>query len=136
MLKKINHIGVAVKSIDAAVKFYEALGLKVDHIEEVPSQKVKTAFIKIGETNVELLEATSAESPIAKYLEKNREGIHHICYEVDDVQAQLDSLKAAGIPLINESPVPGAHNMLVAFVHPKGANGVLTELAQPGDDCH
>ncbi|MBQ3034028.1 MAG: methylmalonyl-CoA epimerase [Deferribacterales bacterium] len=136
MLKKINHIGVAVKSIDAAVKFYEALGLKVDHIEEVPSQKVKTAFIKIGETNVELLEATSAESPIAKYLEKNREGIHHICYEVDDVQAQLDSLKAAGVPLINESPVPGAHNMLVAFVHPKGANGVLTELAQPGDDCH
>ncbi len=130
MLDKINHIGVAVKSIDAAVKFYEALGLKVDHIEEVPSQKVKTAFIKIGETNIELLEATSPDSPIAKYLEKNREGIHHICYEVSDVASELEKLKSAGVQLINETPVPGAHDMLVAFVHPKGANGVLTELAQ------
>lgn len=135
MLKKINHIGVAVKSIDEAIKFYAALGLEVNHIEEVPSQKVKTAFIKIGETNVELLEATSPESPIAKYLEKNREGIHHICYEVDDVAGELEKLKSEGVPLINESPVPGAHNMLVAFVHPKGANGVLTELAQC-NDCH
>lgn len=129
-LKKINHIGVAVKSIDNSLAFYKAMGAEVNHIEEVPSQKVKTAFIKVGETNIELLEATSPDSPIAKYLEKNREGMHHICYEVDDVQAALNSLKANNIPLIDEAPKEGAHNMLVAFVHPKGNNGVLTELAQ------
>lgn len=130
MIKRISHIGVAVKSIDAAVKFYEALGLKVDHVEEVSGQKVKTAFISVGGADIELLEAASAESPIAKYLEKNREGIHHICYETDDVAAELARLKRAEIPLINEAPVPGAHDTLVAFVHPKGAGGVLTELAQ------
>lgn len=130
MIKKINHVGVAVKSIDSAVKFYETLGLKVDHVEEVPSQKVKTAFINVGGTNVELLEATSEDSPIARYLEKNREGIHHICYETDDVASELELLKKAEIKLINETPVPGAHEMLVAFVHPKDAGGVLTELAQ------
>ena len=133
LLNKINHIGVAVKSIEAALPFYKAMGADVNHIEEVPSQKVKTAFIKVGETTIELVEATSPESPIAKYLEKNREGLHHICFEVDDVAACLAELKKAEVPLIDQEPKEpkvGAHNMLVAFVHPKGNNGVLTELAQ------
>ena len=130
LLKKIYHIGVAVKSIEAALPFYKAMGADVNHIEEVPSQKVKTAFIKVGETTIELVEATSDESPIAKYLEKNREGLHHICFEVEDIKASLAELKKADIKLIDEEPKVGAHNMLVAFVHPKGNNGVLTELAQ------
>ncbi|MDY5051704.1 MAG: methylmalonyl-CoA epimerase [Candidatus Mucispirillum faecigallinarum] len=130
LLKKIDHIGVAVKSIEAALPLYTAMGADVNHIEEVPSQKVKTAFIKVGETTIELVEATSDESPIAKYLEKNREGLHHICFEVEDIKASLAELKKADIKLIDEEPKVGAHNMLVAFVHPKGNNGVLTELAQ------
>ena len=130
LLKKIDHIGVAVKSIEAALPFYKAMGADVNHIEEVPSQKVRTAFIKVGETTIELVEATSDESPIAKYLEKNREGLHHICFEVEDIKASLAELKKADIKLIDEEPKVGAHNMLVAFVHPKGNNGVLTELAQ------
>ena len=130
LLNKINHIGVAVKSIEAALPFYKAMGADVNHIEEVPSQKVKTAFIKVGETTIELVEATSPESPIAKYLEKNREGSHHICFEVDDVAACLSELKKAEVPLIDQEPKVVAHNMLVAFVHPKGNNGVLTEIAQ------
>ena len=130
LLKKINHIGIAVKSIDAALPFYKAMGAEVNHIEVVESQKVKTAFIKVGETNIELLEATSPESPIAKYLEKNREGMHHMCYEVEDINACLQELKTDGVQLIDQEPKVGAHNMLVAFVHPKGNNGVLTELAQ------
>ena len=120
LLKKIDHIGVAVKSIEAALPFYKAMGADVNHIEEVPSQKVKTAFIKVGETTIELVEATSDESPIAKYLEKNREGLHHICFEVEDIKASLAELKKADIKLIDEEPKVGAHNMLVAFVHPKG----------------
>ena len=130
LLKKIDHIGVAVKSIEAALPFYKAMGADVNHIEEVPSQKVKTAFIKVGETTIELVEATSDESPIAKYLEKNREGLHHICFEVEDIKASLAELKKADIKLIDEEPKVGAHNMLVAFLHPKGNNAVLTELAQ------
>ncbi len=131
MVKKIDHIGIAVKSIEQAATFYEALGLKIEHVEVVESQKVKTAFIDVGGVHIELLEATSEESPIAKYLEKNREGIHHIAYEVEDIHATLEQLKADGVPLINQEPTVGAHDMLVAFVHPKGSNGVLTEISQP-----
>ena len=130
LLNKINHIGVAVKSIEAALPFYKAMGADVNHIEEVPSQKVKTAFIKVGETTIELVEATSPESPIAKYLEKNREGLHHNCFEVYDVSACIYELKKEELPHIDQEPKVGAHNMLVAFVHPKGNNGVLTEIAQ------
>lgn len=129
-LKKIDHIGIAVKSIDNALAFYKAMGAEVNHIEEVPSQKVKTAFIQVGETHIELLEATSDDSPIAKYLEKNREGMHHICYEVSDINAALAELKANNVQLIDNEAKVGAHNMLVAFIHPKGNNGVLTEIAQ------
>jgi methylmalonyl-CoA/ethylmalonyl-CoA epimerase len=130
MVEKINHIGIAVKSLDEAVKFYEVLGIKPYHFEEVESQKVKTAFIKVGDTNIELLEATSDESPIAKFIEKKGEGIHHICYEVDDVKAVLKQMKSDGLRLIDDEPKPGAHNMIVAFIHPKSTNGVLTEIAQ------
>jgi methylmalonyl-CoA/ethylmalonyl-CoA epimerase len=130
MVEKINHIGIAVKSLDEAVKFYEVLGIKPYHFEEVESQKVKTAFIKVGDTNIELLEATSDESPIAKFIEKKGEGIHHICYEVDDVKAVLEQMKSDGLRLIDDEPKAGAHNMIVAFIHPKSTNGVLTEIAQ------
>lgn len=132
MLEKIDHIGVAVKNLDEATAFYKTMGIDPYHFEEVESQKVRVAFIKIGESNIELLEPTSPESPIAKYLEKKGEGIHHIAYRVDDVQTALDKLKADGMKLINEEPMDGAHGMKVAFVHPKSVNGVLTELSQPG----
>lgn len=132
MLKKIDHVGVAVKSLNEAVKFYEALGIKPHHFEEVSSQKVKVAFIRVGESNIELLEPTSPESPIAKFLEKRGEGIHHIAYTVQDIKKVLEMLKDNGCQLIDNEPKPGAHGCLVAFVHPKAANGVLTELSQPG----
>ena len=130
MLKKIDHIGVAVSNLDEALKFYKAVGVEPSHIEEVPSQKVKTAFLTVGDVHIELLEPTSPESPIAKALEKRGPGMHHIAYEVSDINSALAALKGNGIALINESPVDGAHNMMVAFVHPKSANGVLTELCQ------
>lgn len=134
MLNKIDHIGIAVKSLDEATAFYKSMGAEPYHYEEVASQKVRVAFIKVGESNIELLEPTSDESPIAKHIEKKGEGIHHIAYRVDDVQAALDKLKTEGIKLINEAPMDGAHGMKVAFVHPKSVNGVLTELSQPGHD--
>jgi methylmalonyl-CoA/ethylmalonyl-CoA epimerase len=136
MVNKIDHIGVAVKSIEEALMFYEALGVKPYHFEEVESQKVKTAFIKVGDTNIELLEATSETSPIAKFIEKKGEGIHHICYEVEDVAEELEKLKKEGIQLIDNEPKPGAHGKIVAFVHPKSTKGVLTELAQNADGTH
>ncbi|MGA1845628.1 methylmalonyl-CoA epimerase [Deferribacter abyssi] len=130
MLKKIDHIGIAVKNLDNSLKIYKTIGVKPYHFEEVESQKVKTAFIKVGESNIELLEPTSEESPIAKFIEKKGEGIHHIAYLVDDVQLAIDTLKNAGFKLIDETPKPGAHGKLIAFVHPKSTNGVLTELCQ------
>ncbi len=133
MFKKIDHLGIAVKSIDEAMKFYTSLGMTVDHIEEVAAQKVRVAMINVGGVNVELLEPTSPDSPIAKAIEKKGEGLHHIAYSVDDIKAALAKLKAEGVPLVNEEPMVGAHNKLIAFVHPKGVNGVLTELSQDQD---
>lgn len=130
MVEKIDHIGIAVKSLDNALKFYETLGIKPYHFEEVESQKVKTAFIKVGDTNIELLESTSEEGPIAKFVAKKGEGIHHICYKVESVESALEKMKAEGFKLIDENPKPGAHGKIVAFIHPKSTNGVLTELAQ------
>ncbi len=131
MLKKIDHTGIAVNSLTQAVKFYKSLGIEPYAYEEVESQKVKVAFLKVGESNIELLEPTSDDSPIATFLQKKGEGIHHICYEVEDLVSVLKSLKEEGIKLINEEPIAGAHGKKVAFVHPKSTNGVLTELAQP-----
>lgn len=132
MLKKIDHIGIATKSIDDAAGFYtEGLGLNLSHREEVASQKVMTAFLDVGGVWVELLEGTSEDSPISKYVEKRGAGIHHICYEVDDIEVSLARLKEKGYKLIDETPRPGAHGKQVAFVHPKSSGGVLIELAQP-----
>ncbi len=131
MYKKINHIGVAVKDLDKAIELYrDKLGLEFKGTDVVEEQKVKVAFFKIGETNIELVSPISDDSPIAKYLEKNREGIHHIAYEVDNIEEALKILKEKGVKLINEEPRKGAHNTLIAFVHPKSTNGVLTELCQ------
>jgi len=128
-MTKLDHIGIAVRSLDA-VKIYEALGLKVEHTEVVASQGVKTAFLSVGDSNLELLEPTGPDSTIAKFIEKRGEGIHHICLRVDDIEAHLARLKAEGYRLINEHPVPGAHGCRVAFLHPAAGNGVLIELSE------
>jgi methylmalonyl-CoA/ethylmalonyl-CoA epimerase len=131
MYKRINHIGVAVKNLEESMRFYrDQLGFEFKGIDEVKEQKVKVAMFKIGETNIELVQATSEDSPIAKYLEKNKEGIHHICYEVDDIVKTIEELKAKGVKLINDEPKNGAHNTKVAFIHPKSSGGVLTELCE------
>src|SRR5271157_4243958 len=133
MITKIDHLGIAVQSLDQAVPYYEkALGLKCERREEVPSQKVRTAFFSAGEVHLELLEPTSPESPIAKFLEKNPAGgIHHIAFGVDNVQAQLQQAADAGVRLINDKPFEGAAGKLVAFLHPKSTLGVLTEFCAP-----
>ena len=132
MLTKIDHLGIAVRSLDESVAYYEkALGLRCEHREEVPSQKVRTAFFSVGETHLELLEPTSPESPIAKFLEKNGEGIHHVAFATTDIGAQLKDASAAGVKLIHEQPFEGAAGKLVAFLHPKFTHGVLTEFCAP-----
>ncbi|MBE0503987.1 MAG: methylmalonyl-CoA epimerase [Desulfuromonadales bacterium] len=131
MTKKINHIGVAVRSIEASAPFYrDVLGMVFEGMEVVAEQKVKVAFFAVGESRVELLEPTADDSPVAKFLEKNGEGTHHIAYEVDDLVATLEKLKAAGVRLIDEVPRCGAHGTRIAFLHPKASGGVLTELCQ------
>lgn len=125
----LDHIGIAVRSIEAA-KIYRALGLSTDHVEDVATQGVKTAFLSVGDSNIELLEPLSPESSVAKFIEKRGEGIHHICFRVTNIQEHLDRLKAEGYRLINEAPVPGAHGCRVAFLHPAAANGVLIELSE------
>ncbi len=131
MIKKIQHIGVAVKDLKSAIDFYEnVLGLKVKHIEVVEDQKVKVAFIPIGETNIELLEATDDDSPVAKHIEKRGEGIHHIALAVDDIEKALEDAKTKGITLIDEKPRVGAHNDKIAFLHPKSTHKVLLELVE------
>lgn len=128
---KINHLGIATKGIDEALKFWEnALGLENVHTETVEDQKVRVAMLPIGESRVELLEPTSEDSPISKFLEKRGGGIHHIAVEVEDIEASLERLKANGARLIDESPRVGAEGCLVAFVHPSSTNGVLLELVQ------
>jgi methylmalonyl-CoA epimerase len=130
---RLDHIGIAVRSIEEAALLRD-LGLTVEHVEIVETQKVKTAFIPVGDANIELLEPTSGESPIAKFIEKRGEGIHHICLRVDGIDAQLEQLKAKGYRLVNESAVPGAHGCRVAFLHPSAGNGVLIELSEKPDD--
>lgn len=131
MLKKINHIGIAVRSLDEAIPFYrDNLAMAFGGIEEVVEQKVRVAFFSVGESKIELLEPTSEESPVAKFLEKNGPGMHHVAYEVEDLPAALASLEEQGVKLIDIKPRLGAHGTLIAFVHPKSSNGVLTELCQ------
>ncbi len=131
---KINHLGIATKGIDEALKFWgDALGLENVHTETVEDQKVRVAMLPIGDTRIELLEATSDDSPIAKFIEKRGGGIHHIAVEVENIEASLAKLKAEGMRLIDETPRMGAENCLVAFVHPSSATGVLLELVQKKD---
>ncbi len=128
---KINHLGIATNGIENALRFWEdALGLENVHTEVVEDQKVRVAMLPIGESRVELLEPTSNDSPISKFLEKRGGGIHHIAVEVEDIRASLARLKAQGMQLIDEEPRIGAEGCLVAFVHPKASGGVLLELVQ------
>jgi methylmalonyl-CoA/ethylmalonyl-CoA epimerase len=132
MIQKIDHLGIAVKSLDEARKYYEgALRLECEGVEEVASQKVRTAFFSVGGVHIELLEPTSPESPIAKFLEKRGEGIHHIAFATDDIKEELKEVSEAGVKLIHEEPFEGAAGKLVAFLHPKSTHGVLTEFCAP-----
>ena len=127
----LDHVGIAVEDIDAALAFYrDALGLEIEAPEEVASQRVRAHVIPTGESALELLEATAPDSPIARYLQKRGPGIHHITLRVDDIRAALDQLRARGVRLIDEQPRPGAQSALVAFIHPTAAHGVLVELKQ------
>lgn len=131
-LTHIEHLGIAVKSLEEAIPYYEnVLGLKCYAIEEVADQKVKTAFFKIGQTKLELLEPTSPESTIANFIEKRGEGIHHLAFATDDVAACLAEAEEKGVRLIDKAPRPGAEQMMIAFIHPKSTKGVLTEFCMP-----
>ena len=137
ILQNLYHVAIAVNNISEVEKVYTmALGLKVEHREVVEDQKVNTSMLvpKDGGTAIELLEPMSEDSPISKFLEKRGEGIHHICYKVDDLESVLAKLKEQGVRLIDESPRPGAYNSKVAFIHPKAMNGVLVELAELSSD--
>ncbi|MBQ6958949.1 MAG: methylmalonyl-CoA epimerase [Bacteroidales bacterium] len=131
-LTHIEHLGIAVKSLEEAIPYYEnVLGLKCYAVEEVTDQKVKTAFFKIGQTKIELLEPTCPESTIAGFIEKRGEGIHHLAFATDDVAACLAEAEEKGVRLIDKAPRPGAEQMMIAFIHPKSTKGVLTEFCMP-----
>jgi methylmalonyl-CoA/ethylmalonyl-CoA epimerase len=130
-MRKIEHIGIAVKDISSAGKLYEKLlNTTIYKIEDVGSEGVKTAFLQTGPNKIELLEPTSDDSPISKFIEKRGEGIHHIAFDVEDIKAEMERLKNEGFILLNDTPKEGADNKLVCFIHPKSANGVLIELCQ------
>ncbi len=133
-MHKIDHIGIAVQSIDAVIPFYrDQLGMKFLGSEEVAEQKVRVAMLCVGESKIELLEPTSPDSPVARFLEKSGQGIHHIAYEVEDINSAIAKLVSDGARMIDEKPRHGAHGTLIAFVHPKSSQGVLTELCQSAD---
>ena len=126
---KIDHLGIAVKDLKEAVRAYEALGLGVEAMHDVPTEKVRAAFLPVGESHLELLEPTDPSSVIARFLEK-RSGLHHVCVLVEDIDGALAELKARGVPVLDETPRVGAGGCRVAFVHPRGAAGVLLELKE------
>jgi methylmalonyl-CoA/ethylmalonyl-CoA epimerase len=131
MVNKIEHIGIAVKNIDEANSLFEKLlGIPSYKMEKVESESVVTSFFQTGTNKIELLMATNPESPIAKFLKKKGEGIHHIAFDVDDIEAEVSRLESEGFVLINDKPKPGADNKMVVFLHPKNTNGVLVELCQ------
>jgi methylmalonyl-CoA epimerase len=130
-LKNIDHIGIAVSNLQESLSFWEtSLGIELHGIEEVAEQNVRTAFLPVGGTEIELLEPTSADSSVAKFIEKRGEGLHHIAIRVDDIEAALAELKAKGIQLIDDTPRNGAGGARIAFVHPKATHGVLLELCE------
>lgn len=131
MVKRIEHLGIAVNSLKESLPVFEKLlGTDAYKEEIVESESVKTAFLRVGESKIELLEATDPNSAIAKYLEKNRQGFHHVAFEVDDIDAELIRLRAEGFELIHQSPKDGADNKRIAFLHPKSTSGLLVELCQ------
>ncbi|MBA1334596.1 MAG: Methylmalonyl-CoA epimerase [Firmicutes bacterium] len=131
MIKKVDHVGVAVNNLEEALKFYtEMLGLTLEGVEVVEDQKVKVAFLPVGDTEIELLESTDPEGPIAKYIEKKGEGIQHIAFRVDDIEKALEEMKRKGVRLIDEKPRYGAGGAKIAFLHPKSTYGVLVELSE------
>jgi methylmalonyl-CoA/ethylmalonyl-CoA epimerase len=131
-VKAVNHIGIAVRSIDAQRAFYEGtLGATFEGVEDVPSQKVRVAFFRIGDVRLELLEPTDPSGTVAAFLEKRGEGLHHVAFTVEGIEARIAELKQSGVRMIDDAPRPGAHHMRIAFVHPKSTFGVLTELCEP-----
>ncbi len=131
MLKKIEHLGIAVDSIEESLKIYESLlGTSCYKLESVESEGVKTAFLQIGESKIELLQATNSDSPIAKFLSKKGKGIHHIAFETDHIEDEIERLLAEGFELIHQTPKDGADNKRIAFLHPKSTDGILVELCQ------
>jgi methylmalonyl-CoA/ethylmalonyl-CoA epimerase len=131
MLKKINHIAVAVNNLEEASKFYQTvLGLTLSGVEVVTAQKTKVGFFKIGESNIELVQPAEPDSPLVKFLETKGQGIHHICFEVDDIEAEVKAYLEKGATMVDQNPRPGAHDTKVAFVHPKSSGGVLIELCE------
>lgn len=133
-VKSLHHIGIAVRSIAAQRAYYEqTLGAAFEGIEEVPTQQVRVAFFRIGDVLFELLEPTDPKSTVQRFLDNRGEGLHHVAFAVDDLQARIADWRAAGVQMIDETPRPGAHEMQVAFVHPKSTFGVLTELCEPRD---
>ncbi len=130
-LKKIDHLGIAVPDLEAAIRQYEALlGVSVEHVEEVPTEKVRTAFFSVGESHLELLAATDPDSTIGKFVAQRKGGIHHLCFEVDDLDAALAEYRARGVRLIDQVARRGAKGCRVAFVHPAASGGVLIELSE------
>lgn len=130
-MKNVEHIGIAVKNLREANKLYASLfGKEHYKVEAVESEGVSTSFFQVGDTKIELLEASRPDSPIAKFIEKRGEGIHHLAFEVEDIKAEMSRLQQQGFTLLNEQPKPGADNKLVCFLHPKGTGGVLVELCQ------
>lgn len=131
MIKKINHVGIAVKDLDEAIRFYgENLDFEIEGIEEIKEQKVKVASIPVGESGIELLQSTDPDGPVAKFIEKRGEGIHHIALEVERIEGALQKLRERGVQLIDEKPRSGAHGMKIAFLHPRSTKGVLIELCE------
>jgi len=126
---RLDHVGIAVKSLDA-VNIYKVMGLEIEDLESVGSYGVRVAFLTVGDSSLELLEASTPDSPIAKFIEKRGEGLHHICFSVDDIDGHVERLKAEGYRLINETPARGAHGCRVVFLHPSAGNGVLIELCE------
>ena len=137
MIRKIQHVGIAVRSLQEAIPFYrDVLGLEFLGTEEVAEQKIRAAIFRVGESTIEVIESTAPDGPVGKFLEKNGEGVHHLCFQVGDAAAALAHAKGKGARLIDETPRVGVHGMRIGFLHPKSTFGVLAEFAQEGEAEH
>lgn len=137
MIQELHHIGIAVRSLDEALpRWVDGLGLRLEGVEEVPTERVKVAMLYAGQTRIELLEPTSEDSPIAKFIDKRGPGVHHLALKVGDTGETIRVLTEHGAPMLDETPRPGAHDTKVAFVHPKWLGGVLAEIVQDPEEAH